>query len=230
MKKSTISSAVALIMGTASFGAQASMASDAVLSMDLGQKFCVIGGTFPNCTYGVSNITSGSFFGMDTNGNGLTGGEKVAIESLNGIGIGTTQPAIDIDKTWIFFCSPGNHQTTSDVNILTDDGAGNVTLDFSGWNVTWNAIPSIPMGAGASNGIATVTCAANCSAGDTYVLDYLATVPAGDPSGFGNVAYTLHLEGTIGSAAVVPVPAAVWLFGSGLLGLVGVARRKSSRS
>ena len=27
---------------------------------------------------------------------------------------------------------------------------------------------------------------------------------------------------------VVPVPAAVWLFGSGLLGLVGVARRKKS--
>ena len=26
--------------------------------------------------------------------------------------------------------------------------------------------------------------------------------------------------------AVVPVPAAVWLFGSGLLGLVGIARRK----
>jgi len=26
--------------------------------------------------------------------------------------------------------------------------------------------------------------------------------------------------------AVVPVPAAVWLFGSGLLGLVAVARRK----
>lgn len=28
--------------------------------------------------------------------------------------------------------------------------------------------------------------------------------------------------------AVVPVPAAVWLFGSGLLGLVGMARRKSA--
>ncbi len=28
--------------------------------------------------------------------------------------------------------------------------------------------------------------------------------------------------------AVVPVPAAVWLFGSGLLGLVGIARRKAS--
>jgi len=31
---------------------------------------------------------------------------------------------------------------------------------------------------------------------------------------------------SIGAASAVPVPAAVWLFGSGLLGLVGVARRK----
>ncbi len=30
------------------------------------------------------------------------------------------------------------------------------------------------------------------------------------------------------AASVVPVPAAVWLFGSGLLGLIGVARRKHS--
>jgi hypothetical protein len=30
----------------------------------------------------------------------------------------------------------------------------------------------------------------------------------------------------LGEVAVVPVPAAVWLFGSGLLGLVGIARRK----
>jgi hypothetical protein len=30
--------------------------------------------------------------------------------------------------------------------------------------------------------------------------------------------------------AVVPVPAAVWLLGSGLLGLVGVARRKSAQA
>ena len=30
------------------------------------------------------------------------------------------------------------------------------------------------------------------------------------------------------AAPVVPVPAAVWLFGSGLLGLIGVARRKKS--
>jgi len=34
--------------------------------------------------------------------------------------------------------------------------------------------------------------------------------------------YNMSVE----AVAVVPVPAAVWLFGSGLLGLVGVARRK----
>jgi len=30
------------------------------------------------------------------------------------------------------------------------------------------------------------------------------------------------------AASTVPVPAAVWLFGSGLLGLIGVAKRKKA--
>ena len=34
------------------------------------------------------------------------------------------------------------------------------------------------------------------------------------------------IEGAVDVPAV-PVPAAVWLFGSGLIGLVGIARRKS---
>lgn len=33
---------------------------------------------------------------------------------------------------------------------------------------------------------------------------------------------------TFGMATVVPIPAALWLFGSGLLGLIGVARRKKA--
>jgi hypothetical protein len=33
-------------------------------------------------------------------------------------------------------------------------------------------------------------------------------------------------SGNVG-AAIVPLPAAVWLFGSGLLGLIGMARRKN---
>jgi len=38
---------------------------------------------------------------------------------------------------------------------------------------------------------------------------------------------TTLLGAKIGAVSAVPVPAAVWLFGSGLLGLVGIARRKA---
>ncbi len=38
-----------------------------------------------------------------------------------------------------------------------------------------------------------------------------------------NFAWAVHN----GDVAAIPVPAAVWLFGSGLLGLIGVARNKS---
>jgi hypothetical protein len=34
--------------------------------------------------------------------------------------------------------------------------------------------------------------------------------------------------GTVNVVGVIPIPAAVWLFGSGLLGLLGIARRKKA--
>jgi len=45
-----------------------------------------------------------------------------------------------------------------------------------------------------------------------------------------NFASTSWAEGSSASIALetVPIPAAVWLFGSGLIGLVGVARRKAA--
>ena len=51
-------------------------------------------------------------------------------------------------------------------------------------------------------------------------------------SGVNNFEYDtwrLDTDGTLSyGVSAVPVPAAVWLFGSGLIGLVGVARRKSN--
>jgi hypothetical protein len=39
---------------------------------------------------------------------------------------------------------------------------------------------------------------------------------------------TLTITGNSGGTTPVPVPAALWLFGSGVLGLVGVSRRRKS--
>lgn len=55
-----------------------------------------------------------------------------------------------------------------------------------------------------------------------------------NPAGFNSVTFNLEIaDGITGGVGVgdltinpVPVPAAIWLFGSGLIGLIGIARRK----
>jgi len=51
-------------------------------------------------------------------------------------------------------------------------------------------------------------------------------MPSGGPFQFFNAGFNATMTGTPDSP--VPVPAAAWLFGSGLMGLVGVARRRKS--
>lgn len=50
-----------------------------------------------------------------------------------------------------------------------------------------------------------------------------------DNSGYQNLVGTAFGQFRFAAAAPVPIPAAAWLFGSGLLGLIGVARRKAGR-
>lgn len=44
----------------------------------------------------------------------------------------------------------------------------------------------------------------------------------------GTIGADIDAVGAISSAPPIPIPAAVWLFGSGFLGLIGIARRKKS--
>ncbi len=68
----------------------------------------------------------------------------------------------------------------------------------------------------------------------TYIFDEndLNTVVIGTPfDHFHGMSFTsFDYVVTASGASVVPVPAAVWLFGSGLLGLVGVARRRGNKA
>lgn len=239
MKKSSLYLAIA---ATALVAAAPTTASAAVtgLNADSGVASCILGGTVPNCVYGLQTVNTGSWFAMDTNGNGVTEpGEKVALETTGtidfanttaaagshaGVIDGSESPVFDI---WEFFGGTGMNYLTS---AMSDNGDG--TIDMSGWTVGWNGIAAIPMGGDNANfasdtGLATLTCGMDCDVNDSFTLEYAAHVPMGDASGFGGVGYSLYLEGSVASVSAIPVPAAVWLFGSGLLGLVGVARRKA---
>ena len=132
---------------------------------------------------------------------------QTARGSHSGVPNGSETPGID--NPWNFFGNTGMHGTSRPARVLS--AAGNTaTLDMSGWFVTWNGITQIPMGSrpwgGNAEGVANIVCSVDCSDGDSYTLTYTATVPAGDPSSFGNVAYGLNLRGTV--RVIAPVEAA----------------------
>jgi len=210
-RKTTISTAIAIALGCSSFTVSAALTTSATLDFDINT----------------------SYFAMDLNGNGDLGDDtQFPIRSHNGIHIGTTQLASgshsgaingtespNIDEPWEFFGNTGMHQTTSPITVINDFGTFK-ELDMSGWNVTWNGIPSIPL---VQQGAATIECSASsCSDSSTYTLDASFHV---NGAGLTSIGYTVHLEGHVSN---VPVPAAAWLFGSGLFGLAAMARRKKA--
>jgi len=218
--------AIALALMAATGAANAALVDGSTLSIDQGSFFTMGGGTV---------VAAPGFDGQNIIGNqGLVlGTTQTPSGSHSGVVDGTESPTVD--NAWVFFGSTGMSGSESNTNVLTASG-NTATVDLSGWVVAWNGldsasgVPTVPMGAGAwfgstTDGVAQVTCGVDCGDGDTYTLVYSATVPAGDPSNFGTTKYLLNLTGTI---SAVPVPAAVWLFGSGLVGLAGVARRRKA--
>ena len=236
-RKTILSAAIATAMGGVSFSASAALTSTATLDFTLGAPGttgCLLG-TVPPCTNPAFNVTDivGSYFSMDTDGSGSVEiAEKTPIGSFNGLHFGSAQAAggshsgipngtesPNIDAPWAFFGNTGMHQTTAPT---TDNGDGTINL---AWDVTWNGIPNIPLNATSAT---TIVCStATCSDSSDYTIDGAFHVAG---AGFTTVGYTVHLEGHVSSpAAVVPVPAAAWLFGSGLVGLAGIARRRKSK-
>ena len=252
----------ALLQVFATTGVNAALMSNAVLMFD-------------SSVYGTGSeaglVVGGTFFSFDIDNNGdIELWERTGMTPYNGIQLGTAQPASgshsgspdgtespSIDAPWSFFGNTGMHLSNTPVNVLSSTG-NMAYLDMSGWGMVWNGIPTVPFGSGSwgSNpeGQAVVTCDVDCAIGDS--LYYTATVPLGEPSGFGGVRYRLGLDGNASLAnqptglaqaaafsdsdpgmvltgtiaAPVPLPLSLWLFVSGLAGLMGAARIRGRRN
>jgi hypothetical protein len=98
----------------------------------------------------------------------------------------------------------------TNANILVD-------VDFSMTPVVCQNFPNCGMTVGDSFSIATLDSNSDGVPG----IPMTGGPFQGFNASFGGTA-------VVSSVSAVPIPAAVWLFGSGLLGLVGVARRKKS--
>ena len=223
MKRSLLFSAIASVGMMGATGANAALSGGEILNFDDGVGGCQAGGTFPDCNYGATDVVSGSYFAMDTSGNGgFAPEERVIMQNAGtGLTLGTAQAAGTIDLDWSFGGNLGRHKTDTALGTPSVNADG--TVDMTGWVVFWGATPGdINMGTGAAATVACTSGTMTCAVGESFTLDYTAVVPTGDFTGVG---YQLHLEGTV---EAIPVPAAVWLFGSGLLGLVGVARRRKT--
>jgi len=182
-------------------------------------------------TWTLSDVTSGPYAGSIERGNVDSG----MIYDLNSNVLTIRElHKVAVDPTWGFVFS---EIELGQVVTLNDD-----PVDPSKY-LLWN-VPEITVQAGTYNDVLALVWlddnfsanAANAQLG----LDSLITAGVTDidffARGIGQVAFqgiaasTGLSDGTdfeLVSTTVVPVPAAVWLFGSGLLGLAGLARRNN---
>jgi hypothetical protein len=101
---------------------------------------------------------------------------------------------------------------------MIDGGGVSSTLNLNGGAPLFpNGDPSVW-----NNYSATVNLGSDVSGG----IDFLISAPCGAAAGCVSDYYVDNISVEFGEASAVPVPAAAWLFGSALLGLVGMSKRK----
>lgn len=103
---------------------------------------------------------------------------------------------------------------------LSGDLTGsNLTLDLSNFAIIWNGgnVGQGPNPVNATNPTVTYD-------GTTFTAEWSSLITGSPGGAFDGKTGNWVMQGTVNTA--VPIPAAVWLFGSGVMGLAGVARRR----
>ena len=230
----------ALTLGALSFGfapsAMAISTYDAAASFSLTLTDVTdVGGTTVTSGWDVTAFGSGDVF-LNDNGNASASGTISVIDPAVSLSIldGITQTSTSSGTATNGFSWT---DTLTDLDIAVDN--------FSGQDLTFSFDFSVMADAMTTGDDASASASVDMldDLGFVDIQAFADAISAGQGSSSassalaGTIVFTLldHESNLIsgfvdsyGSASAVPVPAAVWLFGSGLLGLVGIARRKQA--
>lgn len=162
----------------------------------------------------------------------LTGSGTIHANTINGglIGPGNSPGSLSID---------GNYTQSADGTLLIEVGGLLAGTQFDVLDITGDAyldgildVDLYDLGSGLfspsiNDSFDILTAGSIYGSFDLLMLDVLGEGLAWELSYLTDeIGSTDVLRLNVVGASVVPVPAAVWLFGSGLIGLIGVARRK----
>jgi hypothetical protein len=194
--------------GVLAFGMLASgfTANAATISMDPSSQSVTVGGSF-YVDIMATGLPSGTVGGsLDIS--------WIGDVTLDSVWLATTDPATDGDVSF-----PGNWDPVSSFLTGCDSGCNPGDPSISGLYVGSFG------GLSGDQAIARLNFTLNN--GPSATISMNAAVSGGTWSSFESGNFTNTYSGaTVNATSAVPVPAAVWLFGSGLLGLAGVARRR----
>ena len=177
--------------------------------------------------------------GLDVSNNSI----QFAAAAFDGIGTGSGSSALTVDPlamtigTGMFFGSPFiiyidgggsgvlndidglQGHWTIDVPLFVDWSGG--TFEYTGFSLSSDASFSY---AGLGGSKTTTGQVMDYGTGDVFLVGQATVTDLS--GGMYGTRITLGLNGNDPVLQAVPVPAAIWLFGSGLIGLFGFARRK----
>lgn len=136
----------------------------------------------------------------------------------------------DITQSVTLTASNINANSWQTFGISVFSGISSSYNHHGGWNIGYRASNTTPATANnplSTTGLAFVGYTDNSSITFTAQAGQVYTFLLGGYSGAGNFGPHAGYQLAISSPAAVPVPGAVWLFGSALMGLAGSVRRKA---